>query len=124
MCKDGVIVTLLTNIHVHQSLALLTILLVTWLVRSHDIIHTEVKELETKRDAITIEDEDKVTNYYRIRQQLQKLEKEMQTYITKPIYCVPFLQPGRLVRVEHEDEDFGWGCVVNYQKKANQKVIG
>ena len=110
--------------HVRQSLALLTDLLVNWLVRSHDIIHTEVKELEAKRDTITIEDEDKVTNYYRIRQQLQKLEKEMQAYITKPIYCVPFLQPGRLVRVEHEDEDFGWGCVINFQKKANQKVIG
>ena len=83
---------------------------------------TEVKELEAKRDAIAIEDEEKVTNYYRIRQQLQKLEKEMQTHITKPIYCVPFLQPGRLVKVEHNDEDFGWGAVVNFQKKANQKV--
>ena len=46
----------------------------------------------------------------------------MQTHITKPIYCVPFLQPGRLVKVEHNDEDFGWGAVVNFQKKANQKV--
>lgn len=85
-------------------------------------MYSEVRELEVKRDAIVIEDEDKVTNYYRIRQQLNKLEKEMQAFITKPIYCVPFLQPGRLVRVEHEDEDFGWGCVVNFQKKANQKV--
>ena len=83
---------------------------------------TEVKELEAKRDAIAIEDEEKVTNYYRIRQQLQKLEREMTTHITKPVYCVPFLQPGRLVKVEHNDEDFGWGAVVNFQKKANQKV--
>ena len=83
---------------------------------------TEVKELEAKRDAIAIEDEEKVTNYYRIRQQLQKLEREMQTHITKPNYCVPFLQPGRLVKVEHNEEDFGWGVVVNFQKKANQKV--
>ena len=83
-----------------------------------------MKELEAKRDLIVIEEEDKVTNYYRIKQQLQKLEKEMQTHITKPIYCVPFLQPGRLVKVEHDDEDFGWGCIVNFQKKANQKVYG
>ena len=46
-----------------------------------------------------------------------------QAFITKPKYCVPFLQPGRLVRVEHgDDEDFGWGTVINFQKKANQKV--
>jgi len=44
-----------------------------------------------------------------------------QAFITKPQYAVPFLQPGRLARVEHE-EDFGWGAVVNFQKKANQKV--
>ena len=90
---------------------------------THVYNRTEVKEIEAKRDTIIIEDEEKVTNYYRIKQQLCKLEKEMQSHITKPIYCVPFLQPGRLVKVEHEDQDFGWGCVVNFQKKANQKVI-
>ena len=47
----------------------------------------------------------------------------LQAFITKPKYCVPFLQPGRLVCVEHGDEEnFGWGTVVNFQKKANQKV--
>lgn len=81
-----------------------------------------VKNLESKRDAIVIEGEDSITNYYKLRQQIMKLEKEMQQYITKPMFCVPFLQPGRLVKVEHEQEDFGWGCVINYQKKTNQKV--
>lgn len=81
-----------------------------------------VKDLEKKRDAIVIENEDSITNYYKLRQQIRKLEKEMQLYITKPVFCVPFLQPGRLVKVEHEGEDFGWGCVINYQKKTNQKV--
>lgn len=74
------------------------------------------------RDAVVIENEDSITNYYKLRQQIRKLEKDMQQYITKPLFCVPFLQPGRLVRVEHEQDDFGWGCMVNYQKKTNQKV--
>jgi ATP-dependent RNA helicase DOB1 len=83
----------------------------------------KVRELEAQRDGVYIENEDQVTNYYRIRQQLHRLENEMQAFITKPKYCVPFLQPGRLVRVEHgEEEDFGWGAVVNFQKKANQKM--
>ena len=38
----------------------------------------EVKELEEKRDGVVIESEDQVTNYYRIRQQLHRLEGEMQ----------------------------------------------
>ena len=25
-------------------------------------------------------------------------------------------------KVKHNDMDFGWGCVLNFQKKANQKV--
>ena len=88
----------------------------------HSHIHTEVRALEAKRDAIVIKNEESVTNYYRIRQQLSKLGKELQSYIVRPIYCVPFLQPGRLVKVEIEDMDFGWGCIINYQKKRNQKV--
>lgn len=38
----------------------------------------EVLELEGKRDAVYIENEEQVTNYYRIRQQLHRLELEMQ----------------------------------------------
>ena len=83
----------------------------------------EVKDLEAKRDAIVIENESSITNYYKLRKQIKKLEKEMQLYIVKPMFCVPFLQPGRLVKVEHDDDDFGWGCVINYQKKSNQKVL-
>ncbi|KAL5486646.1 hypothetical protein EMCRGX_G019154 [Ephydatia muelleri] len=78
-------------------------------------------QLESKRDALVIENEEQVTLYYRIRQQLLKLEAEMQVFITKPRYCVPFLQPGRLVKVVVGSDDFGWGSVVNFQKKTNQK---
>jgi ATP-dependent RNA helicase DOB1 len=86
-------------------------------------LEKKVKELEGRRDGVVIENEDQVTNYYRIRQQLHRLEGEMQAFVTKPKHCVPFLQPGRLVKVEHgDDEDFGWGAIVNFQKKANQKA--
>ncbi len=81
-----------------------------------------MKALEAKRDAIVIKNEENVTAYYRIRQQLTKLGKELQLYIVQPNYCVPFLQSGRLVRVEIEEVDFGWGCIINYQKKTNLKV--
>ena len=32
------------------------------------------------------------------------------------------MQPGRLVKVVHEQDDFGWGAVINFQKKSTQKV--
>ena len=40
--------------------------------------HSEVKILEKQRDAVIIDKEESVTNYYRIRQQLAKLDSQMQ----------------------------------------------
>jgi len=41
-------------------------------------------------------------------------------YIHQPKYLLPFLQPGRLVQVKDGENDFGWGTIINFQKKANQ----
>ncbi len=134
-----------------------------------------MKMLEEEYNAIRIPNEESVVTYYKIRQQLAKLGKEIEEFIHKPRYCLPFLQPGRLVRVnvqrlflciqtlnvssnsteqlllegvavtdlvflvcwdtknakhalvfhiqvKKEDLDFGWGLVVNFQKKTNVKV--
>jgi ATP-dependent RNA helicase DOB1 len=83
-------------------------------------LERKLRSLEEQRDAIVIEKEDLAMSYYKLRQQLDKLGSEMQKFIVKPKYILPFLQPGRLVKVESTDDDFGWGCVVNFQKKANQ----
>lgn len=80
-----------------------------------------VKKLELKRDMIEIPNEDSVMGYYKIRQQLKKLSKELLQYIHQPKYLLPFLQPGRLVEVQNGEEYFGWGTIINFQKKANQK---
>jgi hypothetical protein len=58
-----------------------------------------LRSLEEQRDAIVIEKEDLAMSYYKLRQQLDKLGSEMQKFIVKPKYILPFLQPGRLVKV-------------------------
>lgn len=42
------------------------------------IVVVEVRVMESKRDSIQIDQEDNVTTYYKIRQQLNKLEGDMQ----------------------------------------------
>lgn len=37
--------------------------------------------LESKRDAVTIEDEDTISNYYKMRQQIDKLAAQMQVLL-------------------------------------------
>lgn len=46
-----------------------------------------------------IEKEDAIAVYYDIREELNTLGKEFRSYITKSEYLLPFLQPGRLVKV-------------------------
>ncbi|KAF3701915.1 Superkiller viralicidic activity 2-like 2 [Channa argus] len=81
-----------------------------------------IKKLEEQYHALEIPNEESVVTYFKIRQQLAKLGKEIQEFIHKPKYCLPFLQPGRLVKVKNEDSDFGWGVVVNFSKKTNVKT--
>ncbi|XP_068727369.1 exosome RNA helicase MTR4-like [Montipora capricornis] len=81
----------------------------------------KLKALEVKRDAFKIPNEESVTSYYKIRQQLKKLGNDMLGFIHQPKYCLPYMQPGRLIQVKNNDTDFGWGVVLNFQKKANQK---
>jgi len=63
------------------------------------VILTEMKKLDEEYNAIRIPNEESVVTYYKIRQQLAKLGKEIEEFVHKPRYCLPFLQPGRLVRV-------------------------
>lgn len=78
---------------------------------------------EKLRDAINIPDEHAVATYYDCRQQLDRMAADFREVITHPNYSLPFLQPGRLIKVKHKDLDFGWGVVINYQKRLPSKVI-
>ena len=71
-------------------------------------------------EAFEIQDESEVMSYYRLREQLSNLSQEFQSWLVKPQYLVPFLQAGRLVRIKHQDKDFGYGTVLSFKKKAIQ----
>ena len=41
----------------------------------------------------------------------------MNRIILSPKYCLPFINPGRLVKVKHGQNDFGWGIIMNFKKE-------
>lgn len=84
-------------------------------------LYKEVKDLENNVGQISIKDESDVMSYYRLREQLSNLAEDLHAWLVKPQYLVPFLQPGRLVRVKQGEKDFGHGAVVNFKKKAVQE---
>jgi ATP-dependent RNA helicase DOB1 len=87
--------------------------------RSRPQLEQELHEIEQKRDKIVIDNERQVQEYYDARKELESIRDQIRQEITNPVYSVPYLQPGRLVRVRDGQDDWGWGIVVNYQKKKS-----
>jgi ATP-dependent RNA helicase DOB1 len=71
---------------------------------------------------MVISDEETVAEYYDRKKQLEELGRDFKDVITHPTYSLPFLQAGRLVTVQHNDKDYGWGVVVNFNKRQPPKV--
>jgi len=74
----------------------------------------ELHELEAQREGFDIADETMVKECYDLRQQLKTYTKDMRDVINHPNYSLPFMQSGRLVKIKHQEHDFGWGAVVNF----------
>lgn len=58
-----------------------------------------MKELYTTYNTVNIKRYDEISSYHDIREQLDRLSGEFRSFLTQPEYLVPFLQPGRLVKV-------------------------
>jgi superfamily II RNA helicase len=89
--------------------------------RSLPIKEKKLHDLEEKvKQEMAVQGEEIVEEYYLLREQLQKLKRVFTDTMNQPIYCLPFLQPGRLVRVTEGKNEWGWGVVVNFQVRAHR----
>ncbi|QQP38558.1 Superkiller viralicidic activity 2like 2like, partial [Caligus rogercresseyi] len=84
-------------------------------------LYEKTKALEEKLEAVKIVDEEEISSYYCLKEQLKSLSNEFHDWLVKPQYVVPFLQAGRLVSVKHGSKDFGFGAVVNFRKMSGDK---
>ncbi|XP_050084334.1 exosome RNA helicase MTR4 [Anopheles aquasalis] len=85
-------------------------------------IYKRVQEKQQKLQSIYIKEEQSIMSYHHIREQLDTLGKQFREYITRPVYLVPFLQPGRMIKLESDLGEFEWGIIVNFKKEnANSK---
>ena len=53
----------------------------------------------------SVPQEEEVSSYYTIRQQLANLNDSIHGFLVKPKYIVPFLQAGRMVHVSYYLKD-------------------
>lgn len=85
-------------------------------------LRAELQKEEAMKGAIAVPDEELVASYYEYRQQLDQMAADFREVITHPNYSLPFLQAGRLVKIKYEKLDFGWGVIIDYQKRLPPKV--
>ncbi|KAJ1663298.1 ATP-dependent RNA helicase mtr4 [Coemansia sp. RSA 1813] len=84
-------------------------------------LEARAHELHTELSLIKIDDEPSVKRFYDLRTQLDSLSSDVAKVIVHPSTSLPFLQPGRFVRVNTGGLNFGWGCVTFFQRKAAKK---
>lgn len=82
-------------------------------------LYRRVEKKQKEVDNLKIPMEQSIATYYHIREQLDKLSKEFRFYLTRPVYLTPFLQPGRMVKVQRDNGDeFEWGIIVNFRREG------
>ena len=116
-------------------------------------LEAKIVEIERDRDAVQIKDESMVDEYVKLKDGLDAMIRERRVVTNTPTYAVPFLQPGRLVRVctkppsimtpsdeedaikvpvpgtEPGEEDVVWGMIVSFERiggggKAGKAAYG
>eukprot|EP00698_Gefionella_okellyi_P004389 TRINITY_DN14051_c0_g1_i1.p1 TRINITY_DN14051_c0_g1~~TRINITY_DN14051_c0_g1_i1.p1 ORF type:complete len:1036 (-),score=267.67 TRINITY_DN14051_c0_g1_i1:35-2956(-) len=80
-------------------------------------MESRAKRVEAERNSLTITDESAVADYYDMKVQLERLRQKVRQVTTNPIHALPYMQPGRLVKVTDQGTNWGWGVVVNFQKR-------
>lgn len=75
---------------------------------------------------MVIEEEESLKDYYNLLRQHQSLKNDVRDIVFSPKYCLPFLQPGRLVKIRllgddkmpsfSTEERVTWGVILNFER--------
>jgi len=80
-------------------------------------LEDELKQLVIKRDEINIDLETIVGTYFTIQQRYKEHCEKIASIISHPKYCVPFLQPGRLIYIRSNNSQIkeGWAVLIRHK---------
>ncbi|KAJ3451782.1 exosome RNA helicase mtr4 [Anaeramoeba flamelloides] len=68
------------------------------------------------------EDEKIISQYYQSLQQKEIISEKMKKIRNKPLYVLPFLKPGRLIKVKNTKKKIcEWGVVLEFHEKRTRK---
>lgn len=85
------------------------------------VMEKELQNLTLEANGIQIEDEYNVKEYYDVKKQYEIYQDDLRKVITHPGHILPFLQPGRVIKVKVGKFDYGWGMVTSFSKRTNKR---
>lgn len=83
----------------------------------------KMHKYENEYKQIEIERETEIAQYFNLRQQVESLRNQLAAIISTPKNCLNFMNPGRLVQIVNKNDNFGWAVVINFRKRANNKIV-
>lgn len=85
------------------------------------VLEKKLQDLTLNANNIQIDDEATVKEYYDLKKQFDIYQDDLRQVITHPGHILPFLQPGRVIKVKVGDLDYGWGMVTSFNKRTNKR---
>lgn len=82
----------------------------------------KLKKCENEYNSITFDKEHEIAHYFSLRQQIESLRIQLANIISLPKNIINFMNPGRLIQVVNKNDNFGWGVVINFRKRPNNKL--
>lgn len=88
------------------------------------IPHTQkkIEKLQAEAAFIHFNNEELVAEYYEYRRQATELKNRIRETINRPMNCISYLQPGRLLKVTDGKTEWGWGILINFQQKVPKGI--
>jgi ATP-dependent RNA helicase DOB1 len=80
----------------------------------------QADDLENEAALIEVgseEENELVSQFYQMDQQLVVTRNKITKAMQNPEHILRFLQPGRVINVAVEEEQYGWGVLISYSKK-------
>ncbi|XP_050209869.1 DExH-box ATP-dependent RNA helicase DExH9 [Mercurialis annua] len=89
-------------------------------------LEKQVKDLEEEKNSMIIEEEENLKNYYDLIQQYRSLKTDARNIVFSPKYCLPFLQPGRILCMQCTadenspsfsfEDHLTWGVIISFEQ--------
>ena len=67
--------------------------------------------------SIKVEDHDLIEKKQKLESQSSQIQEEIRKIVVRPENIVPFLVPGRLIKIKSDQHDWGWGILASFSKQ-------